>query len=113
MMLHHGSCHCGNVKFEFEGTIDAAVACNCSICARKGGLLWAAPEADFKVLTPDSKMSAYTFNSHVIRHRFCKTCGMQAFSEHAEQKSVYVNLRCVDGLDLKAIPVMEFDGKAV
>lgn len=111
-MTHHGSCHCERVKFEFEGTIDAAVACNCSICSRKGGLLWAAPEADFKALTPDSEMSAYTFNNHVIKHRFCRTCGMQAFAEHADQKSVYVNLRCVDGLDLKAIPVVEFDGKS-
>jgi hypothetical protein len=69
-MLHHGSCHCGKVKFEFEGTIDGAVACNCSICSRKGALLWAAPEADFKLLTALAEMSAYTFNTHAIVHRF-------------------------------------------
>jgi hypothetical protein len=62
-MMHHGSCHCGKMKFEFEGTIDGAVACNCSICSRKGTLLWAAPEADFKLLTALAEMSAYTFNT--------------------------------------------------
>jgi hypothetical protein len=35
-MLHKGSCHCGKVAFEVEGEFADAVACNCSICARKG-----------------------------------------------------------------------------
>jgi ABC-type uncharacterized transport system substrate-binding protein len=37
---YRGSCHCGNIAFEVEGLIDKAMACNCSICSRKGSLLW-------------------------------------------------------------------------
>jgi hypothetical protein len=110
--IHRGSCHCGKVKFEFDGTIDGAVACNCSICSRKGGLLFAVAEADFRLLTPDGELSAYAFNTRAIVHRFCKTCGMQPFAGHAEQKSVYVNLRCVEGLDLASVPAMAFYGKS-
>lgn len=37
-MKHTGSCHCGNIKFEVEGEPTSALACNCSICLRKGTL---------------------------------------------------------------------------
>jgi hypothetical protein len=111
--LHRGSCHCGRVQFAFDAAIDAAITCNCSICARKGAILFAAPPDSFRLLTPVDEMSTYTFNTHAIAHRFCKTCGMQPYSEHAEGRSVYVNLRCVDGVDLASVPVMAFDGRSL
>ena len=45
-MNYRGSCHCGNVKFEAEGTIDGALSCNCSMCSRKGSLLWFGTRAE-------------------------------------------------------------------
>ena len=38
-MKYSGSCQCGRVAFEVEGEIDQAMACNCSMCQRKGSLL--------------------------------------------------------------------------
>jgi hypothetical protein len=111
-VTHRGSCHCRKVQFEFEGTIDGAAACNCSICSRKGGLLFAVARTDFKLLTSEGELSDYTFNNHAIVHRFCKICGMHPFAEHAGRTSVYVNLRCVEGIDLASVPVMDFDGKS-
>jgi len=111
--LHRGSCHCGRVRFEFEAAIDGAVTCNCSICSRKGAVLFAASESSFRLLTPADQMSTYTFNRHAIAHRFCKTCGMQPYSEHAGTHSVYINLRCVEGVDLASVPIMAFDGKSL
>jgi hypothetical protein len=73
--MHHGSCHCGKVKFQFEATIDGAARCNCSICSRKGGLLFAVPDTQFKLLTSSAELSSYAFNKRAIVHRFCKTCG--------------------------------------
>ena len=52
-MQYHGSCHCGNVAFEVEGELSGAMACNCSICSRKGSLLWSVPRDKFKLLTPE------------------------------------------------------------
>jgi Uncharacterized conserved protein len=46
-MKYDGSCHCGKIAF----TVDAGDAltevydCNCSMCRRRGGLLWFAPAA--------------------------------------------------------------------
>ena len=36
----HGSCHCGAVKWQFEGSPESATACNCTVC-RRYGVLWA------------------------------------------------------------------------
>jgi hypothetical protein len=35
-----GSCHCGAVRWSFDGTPESATACNCTVC-RRYGVLWA------------------------------------------------------------------------
>ena len=65
-MKYRGSCHCGNVAYEVEGTLDGAMACNCSICQRKGSLLWFVPHDRFTLRTPDENAATYKFNKHVI-----------------------------------------------
>ena len=115
-MKYRGSCHCGRVAFEVEGTIDSGLACNCSICARKGSLLWFVPRDALRLLTPDDAASTYAFNKHVIEHRFCPVCGIHPYAEGKDAKgnrTAAVNLRCLEGLDLKSVPVREFDGRAL
>lgn len=115
-MKYTGSCHCGAVAFEAEVEIEGAVACNCSICARKGALLWSVPRSRLDLLTPEEALGRYTFNKHAIVHRFCKTCGIHPFAEDAgadEGRSAYVNLRCLTDFDLAAVPLIEFDGRSL
>jgi hypothetical protein len=59
-MKYKGNCHCGRVAFEVEGEIKGAIACNCSICQRKGSLLWAVPRHKLHLLTPEDAASTYT-----------------------------------------------------
>lgn len=115
-MRYRASCHCGDVAFEFDGEVTAAVACNCSICARKGALLWATPRQSLTLLTPDENAGAYLFNNHKIAHRFCRRCGMQPYAEDAgdgEERSAYVNLRCVDDFDPATVEIIPFDGRSM
>src|SRR5678815_4444002 len=35
-----GCCHCGEVRWTFEGQPDGATICNCTVC-RRYGVLWA------------------------------------------------------------------------
>lgn len=115
-MLYKGSCHCGKVAFEAEGKIDGAMACNCSICQRKGSLLWFIPRDAFTLKTPESEISTYVFNKHVIHHKFCKTCGMHPFAWGMDPKGnemAAVNIRCVEGIDLEKVPVQHFDGRSM
>lgn len=115
-MLYQGSCHCGRIAFEVEGEIEGALACNCSICSRKGSLLWFLPREALRLLTPEAALSTYTFNKHAIQHRFCAVCGIHPYGEGTDPKGNHmaaVNLRCVEGVDLAGIPVHNFDGRSL
>lgn len=114
-MRYNGSCHCGHVAFEVEGTLAGAMACNCSICQRKGTLMWFVPRASLKLLTPDENASTYTFNKHLIKHRFCPTCGMHPYGEGVDPQGkamAAINIRCLEGIALEAVPVTHHDGRA-
>ncbi len=115
-MIYKGSCHCGKIAFEAEGDLAGAMACNCSICARKGSLLWFVPRENLKLLTPESDLATYTFNKHVIKHHFCPVCGMHPFGEGVDpkgQRMAAINIRCLEDADLASIPVKNFDGHSL
>jgi hypothetical protein len=115
-MKYKGSCHCGKIAFEVEGELNGAMACNCSICSRKGSLLWFVPQDKLHLLTSEDNLSTYTFNKHVIKHRFCKACGIHPFAEGTDpkgNKTAAINIRCLEGIDLEALPVQHFDGRAL
>jgi hypothetical protein len=113
---YKGSCHCGKVAFEVEGDLQGVMACNCSMCSRKGSLLWFVPREQLRLLTSEGDLGTYTFNKHRIKHRFCPTCGIHPFGEGSDQKGnrmAAVNARCLEGVDLAAIPVQHFDGRSL
>ena len=115
-MIYRGSCHCGNVAYEAEGEITSAFSCNCSMCSRKGSLLWFVPQQQFRLLTPDENAGTYLFNKHVIKHRFCQTCGIHPYAhavDPAGNPVAAINIRCIENLDLSTIPVTKFDGKSL
>lgn len=115
-MIYKGSCHCGNVAFEAEGELGEVMDCNCSICSRKSALLWFLPRERFRLLTPEENLSTYTFNKHIIKHRFCSTCGIHPFGEGempSGEKMVAVNARCLEGVDTASLSVNSFDGRSL
>jgi hypothetical protein len=114
-MLYKGSCHCGKIAFEAEGTIDSGLACNCSMCQRKGSLLWFIPTTQFKLTTSPGDVSTYLFNKHKIKHHFCKVCGIHPYAEATDPKgnpTAAVNIRCIEDIDLDKIPVKHWDGRS-
>ena len=115
-MPYKGSCHCGRVAFEVEGEPSGAMACNCSICQRKGSLLAFMPYAALKWLSGEKETRAYTFNKHVIQHHFCPECGIHTHGEGVDPKgnrTAAVNLRCVEGIELSSVTVKHFDGRSL
>jgi len=113
-MVHKGGCHCGKVTIEVEGDIGGVISCNCSICQRRGSLLWFVPRDQMK-LTGESELTTYTFNKHVIKHRFCKTCGILSFGEGVDSKGnrmAAINIRALDDVELEKIPVQNHNGRA-
>ena len=115
-MNYKGSCHCGNVTFEVEGDLTGVMACNCSLCSRKGALLWFVSRDKLTVLTPEESIGTYTFNKHVIKHRFCRTCGIHPYGEGVDPKGnrmAAINVRCLEGVDTASVPVKNFDGRSI
>jgi hypothetical protein len=115
IMKYHGSCHCGRIAYDVEGDIKSAMACNCSICQRKGSLLWFVPRDSMRLTTPESASSVYEFNKHVIKHRFCPVCGMHPYAEGIDPKGnpiAAINIRCLENIDLDSIPVTHYDGRS-
>jgi len=115
-MIYKGSCHCGQIAYEAEGDLTGVMECNCSLCAKKGSLLWFVPRDKLRLLTPEDRLSTYTFNKHKIKHRFCPACGIHPFAEAADPSGkpmCAVNVRCLEGVDVGSLPVKHFDGRAL
>lgn len=115
-MKYQGSCHCGQIKFVAEGELSEVLSCNCSICQKKGFLLWFLPSNQVMVsLETPENLAKYTFNKHVINHHFCKICGIHPYAQGTDAKGnaiFAINVRCIDDMDLEKIKINYFDGRS-
>ena len=80
-MSHQGSCHCGKISFSVRGEIDSLTECNCSLCSKRGGLLWFVGREQLQLKSPEGELPTYRFNTRKIAHHFCDVCGCSPFSE--------------------------------
>lgn len=112
-VVHRGSCHCGKVRFEFEAPAACEVVdCNCSICQRCGYLHLFIPKSKFKLLSGQSELVAYRFNTKVAEHLFCGNCGIKSFYQPRSHPDNYsINVRCIDDGTLAITAVRRFDGQ--
>jgi hypothetical protein len=114
-MVYTGSCHCGRIRFQVEGEVDSGMACNCSMCSRRGSLLWFVPRDKLRLLTDATAASTYLFNKHVIQHHFCANCGIHTHGEAqgpGGARMAAINLRTLEDFDLESVPVKHFDGRS-
>jgi hypothetical protein len=112
-MKYTGSCHCQKIRIEFETDLKEVMACNCSICVRRGHLLLFGPEQNLKLLTDPVGLSDYKWGKKNISFIFCPNCGCAPFgrANTPEGPAVAVNARCLENVKLESIPVVNFDGK--
>ena len=114
---YHGSCHCGAVTFEAEIDLsESTYRCNCSICRRTRFWPAIAKSHEFRLLTGETELTKYVFNTRKNHHYFCKHCGVRAFgigNETPMGKMVGVNVMCLEGVsdeELSKIPITYVDG---
>jgi len=106
-----GGCHCGRVRFRVTAALDRVVRCNCSICSKKGFLHLIVPPAQFELLSGADALTVYTFNTGTAKHQFCRHCGIHPFYvPRSDPDKVDVNVRCLEGVDVDALPIGSFDG---
>lgn len=108
---YSGSCHCGQVRFEVDADLDHVRVCDCSICRKRGALIHRVQPDCFRLLTPLDDLTLYQFHTRTARNYFCPCCGILPFRRPRTDPGVWaVNVRCLDGVDLDAIPVKRVFG---
>ena len=111
-----GGCHCGEVRFEVTTDLGNVVACNCSICQKRGALWSFVPPANFALRAGAENLKDYQFGKKSIHHLFCPQCGVGAFSRGTNPKGdemIAVNVRCLDDVDAAALNPTPFDGRSL
>ncbi|TJZ73528.1 GFA family protein [Chitiniphilus eburneus] len=115
-MIYHGSCHCGRIAYEVESEpVEQVLDCNCSICQRRGHLLFFVPRQNLRLATPEGDITTYTFNTHRIRHHFCPVCGCGPFGTGTDphgNEIAAINARCLEDIDLAALKRQPYDGRS-
>jgi hypothetical protein len=108
-----GSCHCGQVKWTFDGVPESATACNCTIC-RRYGVLWAY-DYDDEGIHVSGETQVYVWGDHEIGFHFCPHCGCVVCwraleADHGGRRRTGVNLRLADPDRVGSIAIRHLDG---
>jgi hypothetical protein len=76
---HYGSCLCGAVRFEVEGSFERFFLCHCSFCRKDTGSAHGAnlfsTTARLTWLAGEDQVTTYHLPSTRHAKSFCKTCG--------------------------------------
>jgi hypothetical protein len=109
-----GSCLCGAVRWQFDGTPESATVCNCTACRRHGNLTAYGYEGEgIRVSGPTSGFTRDPDRS--LTFNFCTVCGCYAYwrgtaPEPDGRLRIAVNLRLADPEAVADVPVKRFDG---
>lgn len=108
-----GGCHCGAVQYEvMSGLKLFANECNCSICKMSGYIHLIVPASDFRLLSGQSHLTEYRFNTGVARHLFCSNCGIKSFYVPRSNPDGYsVNVNCLELPQEVELTIDDFDGQ--
>ncbi len=91
--------------------LDHVRVCDCSICAKRGALNHRVQIDELRHITPLSDLNVYEWHTRTAKDYFCKTCGILPYRRPRTAADVWtVNVRCLDGVDLEAVPVKRVFG---
>ena len=107
-----GSCHCGAVRWRFEGVPESATACNCSICRRLGAL-WAYDYEGGRI-SVSGPTQTYLWNKRWLEFHFCPQCFCVAYWRAVApgkdgRRPIGFNLRLAAPEAVKAIALVHHD----
>ena len=113
---YSGGCHCGAVRYEVEADLESLMACNCSLCQKRGSLLTFVQRPQFNLLSGEEALTDYQFNKKIIHHLLCPDCGIESFARGRGpdgKEMICVNARCLDGVDVNTLKLTPFYGRDI
>ena len=112
-IVHRGGCHCRCVKFEVDAPADiVATRCNCSVCSMTGYLHLIVSRDSFRLLSGEDAITAYTFNTGVAQHYFCRFCGIKSYYvPRSHPEGISVNVNCLRPETIASLTIESFDGR--
>jgi hypothetical protein len=111
---YSGGCHCDCVRFEVTTDLATVLECNCSHCSKRGLLLTFVTPDKFSLKAGADGLADYQFNKKTIHHLRCQDCGIESFARGKGpdgKEMIAINVRCLDGVDLKSLKLTPFNGR--
>ena len=119
-MKYSGSCHCGNLSFQFETALAPAAlplrACQCTFCRRHGALSTADASGSLQVKVSDAtQLQRYRFGLGITDFLICRRCGVYVLAMMDMDGAPYavLNASTLDRYDeITSMPqAMDYDGE--
>src|SRR5262245_11071550 len=111
--IHHGSCHCGAIRYTATLDLTKASRCNCSVCTKLATIGCLAKPED--VVLTAGEPASYEWGGKVAKRYFCRDCGAHCFSkgylEEIGGAFASVNLYTLDDVDPYTLPLVHWDGR--
>ena len=93
-----GSCLCGKVHYQFNGSSRSVVACHCGQCRKTSGHYVAATQVPTAELEIFGRASMTWYQSSASAERgFCATCGSQLFWSEPASGFTSIMAGSIDG----------------
>lgn len=113
---HHGSCHCGAVRFEVALPAEPVMArCNCSICTKLGATGTICQPDAFELVTGADALGSYAWGAKISTRYFCARCGVYLFGRGhlAELGGDFVSVNCntLEDIEPSEWKVIYWDGR--
>ena len=115
-----GSCHCGDIEYEFHYPGTAAQipvrACSCTFCIKLGGVYTSHPEGRLDArIADETRVSKYAFGTSTAEFYVCASCGAVPFvtSTIDGKRYAVVNVNTFENVDRSELDasVTNFDGE--
>ena len=89
--------------------------------AKQNANLWLYPPKENVQLHGTDHLSIYQFATKAAKHSFCSTCGVEVANQfelplgvvlESKKEKLPINVRAINGIDLKALKIKKVDGKS-
>ena len=101
-MKVHGSCHCGDIRYEATVDPELTTICHCVDCQKLSATAYRvsvrADEGSFRLLGGQPKVYVKLGSSGARRAQaFCPNCGSQLYATDADAPKIYgLRVGCID-----------------